>query len=551
MASLRAYLQTKVARRVFGLFFACAVVPTLTLMAGGYWLVTRELRSQAAWQLSQAGKITGALLLARLHAADNELAQAQQAIRDGREPPPQTRGIRGILLVQEGMPPSILSGAEPGPLPPVTGNIAAHLGQGRTALLISTDRNQLAVYLVRTVTRGSSVARLWGEISPAYLWGDSEAESLAPAGVDLCIYPYQSQAPLYCTTGAQAQILRSRQSETRIAGSSDVVNGRSSLFLGFDFAALPWTLVLEHAVISDTAMQDFGRTVVLTGILGLSLVVLASNVLLRQQLDPVARLQEGTRCLAAGDFGAPVEVATGDEFEDLAASFNSMASGLRQSIERLSEMSWSTLEALARTIDANSPWTAGHSERVTLLAIAIGRRMGLGHDDIDRLHRGGLLHDVGKIGIPPVIIDKPAALTPEERAIVQEHPTVGARILEPIDAFADVIGIVRHHHERFNGQGYPDGLRGEGIPLLARVTAVADVYDALVSDRPYRHRWSVERARSYIADMAGIYFDPTVVHAFLALMDSGEWDETTTASITSRRHLLAGSVVKDCSETSA
>jgi putative nucleotidyltransferase with HDIG domain len=321
-----------------------------------------------------------------------------------------------------------------------------------------------------------------------------------------------------------------------------VVNGRSSLFLGFDFAAQPWTLVLEQPVISDSAMEDFGRTVALTVILGLSLVVLASNVMLRQQLDPVARLQEGTRRLAAGDFGAPVEVATGDEFEDLAASFNSMATGLSQSIERLSEMSWGTLEALARTIDANSPWTAGHSERVTLLAIAIGRRMGLGHDEIDRLHRGGLLHDVGKIGISPVILDKPAALTPEERAIVQAHPTVGAGILEPIDAFADVIGIVRHHHERFNGQGYPDGLQGEDIPLLARVTAVADVYDALISERPYRHRWDVERARCYIAGMAGISFDPAVVRAFLAVIDSTEWAETTSALRTSRRQLLVGSV---------
>jgi putative nucleotidyltransferase with HDIG domain len=211
------------------------------------------------------------------------------------------------------------------------------------------------------------------------------------------------------------------------------------------------------------------------------------------------------------------------------------------SIERLSEMSWGTLEALARTIDANSPWTAGHSERVTRLATAIGRQMALGEDEIDRLHRGGLLHDVGKIGISPAILDKPGALTPEEMAIVREHPVVGARILEPIHAFADVIGIVRHHHERFNGQGYPDGLKGQDIPQLARVTAVADVYDALVSERPYRARWNVERAIQYIADMAGTHFDPAVVRAFLVLVDSAEWTEATSALRTARRQLLAGS----------
>jgi putative nucleotidyltransferase with HDIG domain len=288
-------------------------------------------------------------------------------------------------------------------------------------------------------------------------------------------------------------------------------------------------------------MEHFGRTVALTAIMGLSLVVLASNVMLRQRLDPLARLQEGTRRLAAGDFGARVDVATGDEFQDLAASFNSMATGLRQSIERLSVMSWSTLEALARTIDANSPWTSGHSERVTRLSIAIGRRMGLGHDEIDRLHRGGLLHDVGKIGISPAILDKPSALTPEEMAVVKEHPTVGARILEPIAAFADVIGIVRHHHERFDGRGYPDGLRGEEIPLLARVTAVADVYDALVSDRPYRRRWDVEPALRYIADMAGAQFDPAVVRAFLVLVDSAEWAEASSGLRTPPRQLLIAS----------
>ena len=541
MASFRAYLQTKVARRIFGLFFVTAVVPTVTLTASGYWLVTRELQNQAVWQLTQAGKITGALLLARLHAADSELMEVQQAIIDGRELPLHVRRMRRLVRVRDGMPPLILSGASPGPLPPVTDKIAEHLAQGRAALLLNSERKQLGVYLVRTVSRGSSSDRLWAEISPTYLWGDSDAESLAPAGVDLCIYPAPLQAPLYCSPGTQARLQERQQDENGLAGRSDVVDGRSSLFLGFDFAALPWTIVLAHPVISDSAMEGFGRTVGLTAILGLSLVVLASNVLLRQQLDPVARLQEGTRRLAAGDFSAPVQVATGDEFEDLAASFNSMATGLRQSIERLREMSWSTLETLARTIDANSPWTAGHSDRVTLLAIAIGRRMGLGHDEIDMLHRGGLLHDVGKIGISPLILDKPAALTLEERAIVQQHPAVGARILEPIEAFADVICIVRHHHERFNGEGYPDGLRGEAIPLLARVTAVADVYDALVSERPYRHRWDVVRARSYIADMAGIHFDPAVVRAFLALIDSGEWAETASA-LRTRHELLVGSV---------
>ena len=547
MPSFRAYLQTKVASRVFGLFFTCAVVPTITLTVGGYWLVSRELRAQAAWQMSQAGKITGALLLARLHSVDNELVQIQRAIEKRQAPPLETRAIRSIALIRDGVPASTVSGYPPRAFPEVSEKIVGHLAQGRAALLTTSNENRQTVFLVRSLLTSRSRAHLWAEISPIYLWGDSEPESLAPAGVDLCVYPEGSVAPLYCTPGTQQALLEQPEGDTGNLKRSDVVKGNSSLFLGFDFAAQPWSVVLEQPVISGTAMEDYRRTVALTAILGLSLVVLASNVLLRHQLDPLARLQEGTRRLAAGDFGSPVEVATGDEFEDLAASFNSMAARLSQSIKGLSEMSWSTLEALARTIDANSPWTAGHSERVTLLAVAIGRRMDLGPEEIDRLHRGGLLHDVGKIGISPVILDKPAALTQEERAIMQEHPTVGARILEPIDAFADVLGIVKYHHERYNGQGYPEGLRESEIPLLARVTAVADVFDALVSERPYRGRWTVERARSHISDMAGILFDPDVVRAFLALIDSGEWDEASPLPA-SRRQLLVASTCMDASE---
>jgi putative nucleotidyltransferase with HDIG domain len=265
--------------------------------------------------------------------------------------------------------------------------------------------------------------------------------------------------------------------------------------------------------------------VILTIVIGLSLVVFASNVLLRQRLDPLARLKDGTRRLAEGDFEAQVQVATGDEFQELAASFNSMAVELRDQFEQLQGMSWATLETLARTIDANSPWTAGHSERVTRLSMVIGRQMMLGQDEIDRLHRGGLLHDVGKIGIPSAILDKPSALTPAELDLVREHPVVGARILEPIRAFKDVMGIVRHHHERYDGTGYPDRLAGDRIPLLARVAAVADVYDALVSDRPYRSGWSSERAVEHIARNSGRHFDPAVVRAFLALTEAPGWAE--------------------------
>jgi putative nucleotidyltransferase with HDIG domain len=190
-------------------------------------------------------------------------------------------------------------------------------------------------------------------------------------------------------------------------------------------------------------------------------------------------------------------------------------------VDRLEQLSWGTLAALARTIDANSPWTAGHSERVTQLSLLIGQEMGLSARDLDMLHRGGLLHDIGKIGIPPRLLEKPSRLTAEEVAIVQSHPVVGVRILAPISVFQDILPIVKHHHERFDGAGYPDRLAGTSIPHLARVVAVADVYDALVSKRPYRAGWSQGEAVSYIRRHAGAHHDPAIVEAFIALVERG------------------------------
>jgi putative nucleotidyltransferase with HDIG domain len=199
-----------------------------------------------------------------------------------------------------------------------------------------------------------------------------------------------------------------------------------------------------------------------------------------------------------------------------------------QVVEQLEALNWGALTALARTIDAASPWTAGHSERVTLGAIAIGETLGLAPSEIELLRRGGLLHDIGKIGVPTTILDKPAALTSEEFAIVKTHPTIGARILSPIAAYREVLPLVRHHHELLDGTGYPDGLRGEEIPRLVRIMTVADVFDALVSERPYRPAWTVARAIEHLRAGAGIKFDGEAVEALASRTDRG-WRPASTA----------------------
>jgi len=187
-------------------------------------------------------------------------------------------------------------------------------------------------------------------------------------------------------------------------------------------------------------------------------------------------------------------------------------------IEEMEQLSWGAIKALARTVDAKSSWTAGHSTRVTKMALKIGAEFGISSKELDKLHRAALLHDIGKVGIPLSILDKPGALDDDEYAMIKKHPTIGARILEPIASYADIVPIVLQHHERFDGKGYPGGISGNEIDIGARILAVADVYDALISDRPYRKGWAVESVIDLIRKEAGRQFDPDVAEVFLAIM---------------------------------
>jgi len=188
-------------------------------------------------------------------------------------------------------------------------------------------------------------------------------------------------------------------------------------------------------------------------------------------------------------------------------------------IHALEDLHIGTLKALARAIDAKSQWTAGHSERVTNLALQIGRDMGLSQKDLRIMEMGGLLHDIGKIGTPPAILDKPDKLSPEEMRIMRDHVRCGVRILEPIRSFREALPIVAQHHEWFNGMGYPEGLAGQEINLYARIFAVADCYDALKSDRPYRDGMSREKTMAILIANSGTQFDPAVISLLVQRME--------------------------------
>jgi putative nucleotidyltransferase with HDIG domain len=517
---------------MLGAFMLCALAPVALLSIIAYQNVSGQLEQQADDRLREESKGAGMMLLGRVALLGSQLSETAAALEtqghleasgSGRSSgiAPQ---FRALTIERPGQTPELLWGQSAHRLPPLPPRQQAHLDAGGTALVTQVDREPL-IYLVRRVRLpGGGVARLWGEAKPEPLWGD-EGGGLTSAAAMLCLID-STRTPLTCgSPNALATFPRNQFSTGTFGwreGGGEFLAGYWTVFLGFEYGAPPWTLIVSRprqVVLQPLAV--FRRTFLVVVLISLIVVFLLGQVQIRQTMTPVELLQEGTRRIAQGNFSEPVQVTSGDEFEALAGAFNQMAGELEQRIEQLDSLSWGALTALARTIDAVSPWTAGHSERVTLGALEIGRRLGLGQEELDLLQRGGLLHDIGKLGVPPAILDKPGSLTAEERAIVQRHTTLGTEILEPMAAFRDLIPLVLHHHEALDGSGYPHGLTGSQIPLLVRILTVSDVYDALVSDRPYRAAWPREEAVAFLRNGAGIRFDATIVKVFIEAVLGG------------------------------
>jgi len=191
-----------------------------------------------------------------------------------------------------------------------------------------------------------------------------------------------------------------------------------------------------------------------------------------------------------------------------------MRGALHQIVE-IRQMFTQTVASLAQAVDARSDWTSGHSQRVQVISVDIGRVMRRSEKELEALEWGGLLHDIGKIGVPDSVLDKPDHLTKEERAIMNAHPVIGANIIAPVTKLAPELPIIRHHHEWYNGSGYPDRLVGDEIPLLARILHVADAFEAMTAARPYRMTpLTSAQAMAELRKFAGVQFDPEIVDAF-------------------------------------
>lgn len=188
-----------------------------------------------------------------------------------------------------------------------------------------------------------------------------------------------------------------------------------------------------------------------------------------------------------------------------------------QLVRQIEKNYFSTVEALAAAIEAKDPYTRGHSKRVTQFAIALAERFGVSGSELTTLQYGATLHDIGKIGISGTILNKPDKLTEQEYQVIKQHPVIGEKVIAHVDFLQGARAIVRSHHERFDGTGYPDGLRDEEIPFLARIVAVADFFDALTSDRPYRKAYSIEQTMLMIKQGIGKEFDPLIAREFIAI----------------------------------
>jgi HD-GYP domain-containing protein (c-di-GMP phosphodiesterase class II) len=251
---------------------------------------------------------------------------------------------------------------------------------------------------------------------------------------------------------------------------------------------------------------------------------------------PIAALTAGAEAFARGELDNRVAVGSRNELGVLAETFNGMAQQLQSYIQRLShaaqvnnELFMGTIKALAEAIDEKDPYTRGHSERVNRYAVMLAKQLGLGKKEIREVYIASLFHDIGKIGIEDKILRKPAVLTDEEYTIMKQHPDKGAQMLSKIPAMKELIPGMRFHHERWDGSGYPMGLKAEQIPLAARIVAVADAFDAMTTNRPYQKGMPFDKAIARLYELSDRAFDRRVVGAFAEVYKEGKIQEPQMA----------------------
>jgi HD-GYP domain-containing protein (c-di-GMP phosphodiesterase class II) len=293
---------------------------------------------------------------------------------------------------------------------------------------------------------------------------------------------------------------------------------------------LDWAVVVQKPQFEAyRGVYEMQRTARLLALLAVLLSIGVSIFAARRITNPLQVLTESGRALARGDFSQRVHLRSRTEIGELAETFNTMSEELEQFVKDLKQAAeenralfLGSIQMLAGAVDEKDPYTRGHSDRVTRYSLMIGKELNLDASFLETLQISAQLHDVGKIGIEDVILKKPGALTAEEFEVMKTHTTKGANILRPVTQLAEMLPGIELHHEALDGRGYPYGLEGEQIPLLARVIAVADTFDALTTNRPYQHAHTPEEALKIIQNLAGKRLDPGPVAALMAVYGRGE-----------------------------
>jgi len=308
--------------------------------------------------------------------------------------------------------------------------------------------------------------------------------------------------------------------------------------------SLDWAVVVQKPrQEAYRGVYEMQRTARLLALLAVLLSIGVSIFAARRITNPLQILTQSSRALARGDFSQRVHLWSRTEIGELAETFNTMSQELEQFVEDLKRAAeenralfLGSIQMLAGAVDEKDPYTRGHSDRVTRYSLLIGKEMNLPAPFMETLQISAQLHDVGKIGIEDHILRKPGALTAEEFEVMKTHTTKGANILRPVSQLADMLPGIELHHEALDGRGYPYGLQDDQIPLLARVIAVADTFDALTTNRPYQHAHTPEEAFRIIQNLAGKRLDPQAVAALIAVYGRGE---IRIQRVTIRRPVIA------------
>ena len=688
--------KSKLAWRFFGLFIVCAFVPILAMALMAHTHVAGQLETQAYERLRGYAKSHGMSIIEHLILAEGQLKLLEPALTGGTgigvphdyapwEGDSGSRHFSRLGIYSQGRYRALLGASiSADTISDAIEGLEAE--EGTTLLVLPTEEASPEIALVRRVASQPAEAGgpnfLVGVLNPGFLWG-MDSGTILPSAIQWSVWdhrqtnlfstlPQDEQAPIVSLVAMDSGGHAGNAALT--LPSDDYLAGYWSMFIKPQFHTPRWFVVVMEPRSKVMApfyrFQNFFPLVVL---ITLGIVLLLSSVAIRKSLVPIDSLLQGARQVAQGRFIHRVEVASRDEFHDLAQAFNRMSGQLdkqfktqsaRSDVDRailslldaeaivfkilpslnlffpcvagaitlldeknpaqghiysegsnglaprvrkchissdaqallsdhpnwmeiadassplsflweveaggaamwivlpvyhhkrpialvcfacvdrneftvedlehadqlthqlavalsnaaliseLKNLNMGTLNALARTVDAKSPWTAGHSERVMQMSLQLGKTMGLSTDQLDDIHSAALLHDIGKIGIPVSILDKKDPLTDDEFDKIRTHPSLGARILDPIASYRRLIPIVEQHHERYDGKGYPKRLAGEAIHVSARIMAVADAYDAMVSDRPYRRGMPLQKVRRIIREESGRQFDPEVVKAF-------------------------------------